>query len=175
MNVREIELVERVKNGDPKAAKEMYTVLRPVFFNYFKKYSIEENIMKDLYQDTMLAFYRNMVRNKYDFRKSKLSTYFLAIAKNKVVDYFKSRDKIIDEVSDVVYEPYTPPELTEQQLLLKEKFMQLGNKCQNIIRLFYYRGLSLKDIVDLGHYKDENSVKSQKSRCMKQLRSLIKG
>jgi RNA polymerase sigma-70 factor (ECF subfamily) len=174
MNVTEIELIERVKNGDPKAAKEMYLVLRPIFFSYFKKHPLQEDTLKDLYQETMLAFYRNLVNNKYDAKKSRMGTYFVSIGKNKVADYFKSRNVAIDEISDIAFEPYVYPDLTPQQLLLKEKFQQLGKKCQNVIRLFYYRGLSLKDIVELGFYKDENSAKSQKSRCMKQLRTLVK-
>ncbi|MEL6925658.1 MAG: hypothetical protein AAFO94_16555 [Bacteroidota bacterium] len=39
--------------------------------------------------------------------------------------------------------------------------------------MFYYRGLSIAEIVEQTDYKDANTVKAYKSRCLKKLKQLI--
>ena len=65
-------------------------------------------------------------------------------------------------------------QLTERQEKFKIAFEKLGENCQKIINLFYLDKKSIKQIKILGNYKNENTVKAQKSRCMKTLRELIK-
>ena len=48
----------------------------------------------------------------------------------------------------------------------------MGN-CQKILELFYYQEKKLGDIVNALGYDNKDVVKSQKSRCIKQLRKLI--
>jgi len=64
--------------------------------------------------------------------------------------------------------------LTVQQRLLKKHFKTLGRQCQELLTLFYYRGFTIKEILNHGSYNSENVVKSAKSRCMKTLKERIK-
>src|SRR5690606_36626853 len=64
-------------------------------------------------------------------------------------------------------------ELTIEQVLLKKHFSTLGKKCQELLTLFYYRGYTIKDIIETSDYTSENVVKSAKSRCMKTLKERI--
>ncbi len=65
-------------------------------------------------------------------------------------------------------------ELTPAQLKLKAGIKELGKKCQEIIRLFYFHRYSIAAIAeDLG-YSNENVVRSHKSRCLKKLKTMIK-
>ena len=57
--------------------------------------------------------------------------------------------------------------------LLQQFFMQLGNQCKKIITLFYYEEKRLDEIVELLGYENKEVAKSQKSRCLKQLKNLI--
>ena len=58
-------------------------------------------------------------------------------------------------------------------LLLQIYFLKLGSHCQKILELFYYQEKKLGDIVNALGYDNKDVVKSQKSRCIKQLRKLI--
>ncbi len=64
--------------------------------------------------------------------------------------------------------------LTQEQILLRKYFKQLGEKCQQVLTLFYYRGLNIEEIVKQAGYNNANVVKAQKSRCLKTLKQLIK-
>jgi len=64
-------------------------------------------------------------------------------------------------------------ELTTEQKQLQVAFKTLGQKCKEILTLFYYRGYDLEDIMNELNYTSKDVVKSQKSRCIKSLKSLI--
>ena len=65
-------------------------------------------------------------------------------------------------------------ELTIEQQLLRTHFNKLGKKCRELLTLFYYRGLTIDDIVEFAGYTNGSVVRSQKSRCLKSLKEMIK-
>ena len=54
--------------------------------------------------------------------------------------------------------------LTNQQQLIKKCLPCLGDRCKEILTLFYYEGYSLDEITEILGYSDKNVLKSQKSR-----------
>ena len=63
--------------------------------------------------------------------------------------------------------------LSREQQLLQKHFNTLGAKCKELLELFYYRGFTIKDILEHTEYGSENVIKSAKSRCMKTLKERI--
>ena len=76
-----------------------------------------------------------------------------------------------DGVTEIPVEP--PTVLTEQQQRLRTFFKKLGKKCQLVLTLFYYRGLTIEEIVEHTDYGNANTVKAQKSRCLKTLKEFV--
>ena len=65
------------------------------------------------------------------------------------------------------------PVLTKEQELLKKYYDQLGDRCKSILNLFYYQGYNLDEIRAILNYSNKKVLKSQKSRCIKQLKDLV--
>jgi len=65
------------------------------------------------------------------------------------------------------------PVLTKEQRLLKKYYDQLGDRCKSILNLFYYQGYDLDEIRVILNYSNKKVLKSQKSRCLKQLKDLV--
>ena len=65
-------------------------------------------------------------------------------------------------------------EPNEMQIQLQKAFVTLGKKCKEVLSLFYYRGYTIDEICTRLNYDNKNVVKSQKSRCIKQLKDKIK-
>jgi len=176
MKIDEQKVLARMANDDRSVLDYLYKEYREPFLSYFKKYSISEEELKDLYQDTMIAFYQNGARGKLKTLKSSMKTYVFGIGKHKAVDLLRKKSKTVEldrPVEGFEEIDFGDKELTTQQKKLKKYFAELGESCRNMLIMFYYRGLDISDIVVAGGYKDANSVKSHKSRCVKQLRSLI--
>ncbi|HNJ59041.1 MAG TPA: hypothetical protein PLH33_08390, partial [Chitinophagaceae bacterium] len=77
----------------------------------------------------------------------------------------------IDEA--VEWNSYETEQQEEQTALLQKHFEQLGEQCRKMLTLFYYEEKKLEEIMHLMNYDNKDVVKSQKHRCLKQLKNLM--
>ena len=174
-------LIAGIKNGDSKALSHVYKAYRSDFINFGLKYKLRKTELLDIYQDAIIALRNNAVEGKIDDLKSELKTYLFSIAKYMIYARLKAMRKlrIVDDTSifenqaKVSVEYDIIDDLTVEQKQLKAAFDQLGPKCKSILTLFYYRGYDLDEIGKTMHYTNTDVVKSQKSRCLRTLKSLI--
>jgi len=161
----------------------LYYKHRDAFINFGKKYGLDYDDLTDIYQEAFIALRNKALSGKLEDVKSSLKTYLFGIGKYMIFDRLKEKrkttnlDNTLYKVSDeeiVVVEIQKPQELTLEQRLLKQFFKKLGKKCQELLTMFYSRGLSIDDIIELSDYSSSSVVRSQKSRCIKTLRELIK-
>ncbi len=170
-------LYERLKDGDETAIVEMYDCYQAEFLNFFKKYDINETSLLDIFQDSIIVIYQKILVENLELTSSSLKTYLFGIGKHKVYDYFKKKQIQTNDLESLkvnVEDLKSDKEPNIYELKLARGLKQISESCQHILTLFYYRGLSIKDIVEQTDYKDENTVKSHKSRCLKKLKTLCK-
>lgn len=176
MEKQHLDLQTRLRNNDKKALEEVYATYKNAFVNYGLQFKLDTEDLIDIYQDSVIAMYQNFTMKQVQLEKSSLKTYLFSIGKHKIYDRLKERKQFVGTVvSEDEYEEITLEEkgLSEEQERLRKFFGHLGESCQEILKLFYYRGFSVKEIVSHTNYKDENTVKSHKSRCLKKLKALI--
>ena len=184
MNKVEHITIEDLKKGSDSLYKLVYENNREKFINFARRYNLQDEDIIDAYQDAYIAFYNNVVDGKLTILTSSVSTYIISIGKYLIFDKMKRNNKTINPDLDLSlvrneYEIVSAFEietenLTTEKELLKKHFIHLGEKCKNLLTLFYYRGYTIKDILELGDYNNENVVKSAKSRCLKTLKERIK-
>ena len=64
--------------------------------------------------------------------------------------------------------------IEENNLSLVGKcFDQLGDPCHTLLDLFYYQKKSMEDITIELNYKNSDSAKNQKYKCLERLRKLV--
>ena len=166
----------QLKTGDATAYQLIYEGYRDAFIAFAAKYDIDQDSILDIYQDSMLTLYENVMKGKVKDFSSSIKTYLFSIGKFKLYEQLRAHKKVVlvdnffdqEEMIEV-----TTTELTEQQLLLKKHFQKLGERCRNILELFYLQDLKIKEIMTVANYENENTVKAQKSRCLKQLKKMI--
>lgn len=174
--------VDALKSNDEAEIKALYNVNRLAFLGFSKKYNIDEADSLDVYQEAFIAIRKHAISGKlYDINSS-FKTYLFGIGKHLI--YKKLKEYSVTKTYDAQlhkaendYEEIeleTEKELTEQQQILQHYFKQLGKKCQQMLTLSFYRGLTNDEIATLEGYDSEAVVRSQKSRCLKTLKDLIK-
>lgn len=171
-----LSLEERLRQNDANAFEEVYLKFREEFINYGTRYNLTNEELLDIYQDTLIAMHQNFVIKQTVLKSSGLKTYLFGIGKNKIFNRLKELKKLcVSEKEPIRYEEiiFEEKTITEEQELLAKNFDTISESCQEILKMYYYRNLTIKEIVQLSHYKDENTVKSHKSRCLKRLKSLI--
>jgi RNA polymerase sigma-70 factor (ECF subfamily) len=68
-----------------------------------------------------------------------------------------------------------PDDLPDENLFLiaKKALGHLGQPCQQLVELFYYEKKSMEEISARLNYKNADTAKNQKCKCMARLRSLF--
>ena len=162
------ELIQQLRSGNNKdALKEMYKPF-PMVRNFIKVHGGDEDEARDVFQESLLVFYKNV--QKPDFKlTSALSTYLFAICKYLWKDELKKKNRIVSfEAKD------TPDEVLDHAVEeLKDKWLDkalnaLGGKCLEILKLFYYEKFSMEKIAEKLGYKNVDTVKTQKYKCIEQ-------
>lgn len=176
--------LDDLKQGSESAFKQIYIENREKFINFGRRYSLSEDELVEVYQDTYIAFYDNIMSGKIKAFTNSISTYLFSIGKYLIFQKMKANKKTVnpdydlqivrDNEVDVTILDLDNEGLTEEQQLLYSNFDDLGKQCKELLTLFYYRGYTIKDILELGNYNSENVIKSAKSRCLKTLKNRIK-
>lgn len=177
---KEERLIQRIRSGNKKELETVYTKYKPHFINFARKYCAEEELIQDIYQDCIIVLYENILTGKLTKLQSSLKTYLFAIGKHKLIGQLRHMEKapsISVPIEDInLLEEFAPFELNiedEQTAQLQKGYKKLGQKCQEVLRLFYYEGKKLEEIQHSLHYDSKDTVKSQKSRCLKRLKEIV--
>lgn len=169
--------IERVKSGDQKALDEIYNKYKKEFLEFATRYSINTEDATDVYQDSIIVLYENIITGKLTALTSSVKTYVFAVGKHKIFDRMKIKAKA-EDFSE--YEWLLNEEegdgfmLEERELeLVTEAYRKLGARCRDVLKLFYYENHSIDEIKNKLGYTSKDVVKSQKSRCIKQIRQIV--
>lgn len=173
-------ILELLKEGNhTKAFRLLYD-----YFPLIQKYVVQNNgnneDAKDLFQQALLVFYQKFSEGKYEYT-AKISTFLYAICRNnwnKKLTRGKERHHIsLDQQHHLTAdeENYIEENYPKQSLkkFLSEKIKELGDPCQSILIFHEFYKLSMTNIAQKMGYKNENTVRQQKYKCLIRLRKLI--
>lgn len=166
-----------LKAGNEKAITNVYEKHRNGFLLFAKRFSLDDDEILDIYQDAIIALCENAKKGKLDDLQSSISTYLFGIGKFMIYHRLKKLNKKIHTVDfekiEIEYELYDEEEENSKLTLLRNYFSQLGEQCKKVLTLFYYEEKKLDEIQELLGYANKDVLKSQKSRCLKQLKDYI--
>ena len=157
----------------------LYQKHRDYCMNFMKKTHNDDALNQDIFHDALIVFYEKV--NKEDFTLNcSIQTYLNSICRNQLLVRFKKNtkhqeyseefdDRITDWFEEIEEEKNNKIQATIKAL---DALKELGGKCYDIMRRFFYENQSMEKIaVDLG-YTNADNVKNQKARCQKELKEL---
>ncbi len=171
-------VIDKIKSGDENELASIYKEHRSEFlFWVTKNYRCNLEEAKDAYQFSILAFYENVANNKLVHLRSSIKTYLFAIGKNKILEKKKTDsryDRDYDEVDLVMEEASEEVVEKERHLKLVEKCLEkLGDPCRSMLELYYHNKMSMEEITTTLNYKNANTAKNLKYKCMNRLKRLF--
>ncbi len=172
--------LEALRNGDSSVLESIYRSNRASFLSFALGFGINHDDALDIYQDTIIAFRENVTSGKLTELKCAPSTYLCAIGKYKIFQLLRRQKPnalngriIVEETNEVIDVNLFEEEYTNRMKLIGDQLKKLGNRCRKILILFYYEGYTLDEIAMKLDYSNKLVLKSQKSRCLKQLKDSI--
>ena len=166
MSPEDQQLLRRLQKADRQALEEVYLAYQQDFLRLAQKYGLRQDDALDVYQDVVIDFYQQLQSGPSAINSS-IKAYLLGMGRYQCYKRLRQQQKEVPLDEEA-------PGLTQRQEKLRKAFGLLSPSCQVVLRLFYYRGLSLSDIVEQTKYNNTDTVKSHKSRCLKRLAELIK-
>lgn len=174
-------MIEQIKQGDTKPLVELYILYQEEFITWAAaKYSVCEDDAKDIFQDSVVAFYSNIISGKLTELTSNIKTYLFAIGKFKIYTHLKknsSRGNVLplelinDENPIAMAEFENDDELHELIAVLIEK---LPEKDRAILTKFYFENKSFKEIANEMGYASEEVARKKKHFSLKKLIDEVK-
>lgn len=178
--MKEQRLIEALKNADTDVLRTIYVSNRVAFVQFARAYNLDREEVLDIYQDAIIALRENAINGKLDSLRSSIKTYLFGIGKYMIYTKLKEQKRVrpvetIEESNDPELVEHIPQgiQLTEEKKRVLEAFELLGERCKQVLTLFYYRGFTLEEIAKVLQYNSTDVVKSQKSRCLRSIKDHI--
>ena len=171
-------IIARLRSNRKDVLAELYESYRTEFLRWIMKYRCTAEEAKDAYQFAVLTFYENIINGKLTLLSSSEKTYLFAIGKNKILEMKRASNKLTEidnleeSLPDVSFdddEQVDPNQLKRVALCLEK----LGQPCVSLLKEFYYHCRSMEEIAKLLDYKNTDSAKNQKYKCLLRLRKLF--
>jgi len=167
----DLSLISACQAGDGQAFGQLYDrYFKKIYSFVYYKISHKENT-EDLVAETFYKALNNLV--KFDSRKGSFSSWLYRIARNTVIDHYRTNKNFqdIEEISDVSFSITADDDLDRAAQIseIKDKLNRLSDTQREIIVLRVWQQLSYKEISEIVG-KSEANCKMIFSRSIKELR-----
>lgn len=168
------------RDKDHKGIKQFYIECWPEVRQLIIRNNGSEEAAKDIMQSAMASLYINIRSGKFQVRnETRIQSYFLQICKYKWYDRLKSaHNRLTESITSSEYRLSNEDELhsfieqEDRSRYIARYLEQMGDKCRELLQLFYWEDYTLQQIAAKFSYTEE-SAKNAKYRCLKKLKSLI--
>ena len=176
------ELLEAIKDS-----RERDNAVRFIYTEYFdtisslityNKGSMQD--AEDIFQEVVVNFIDIVQKDKFR-GESTIKTFLVSLARYTWLNQLKKNDRSANR--DVVFEKgreHEEADISEHLADMESKkalmttIDKLGETCRKILILFYYEGLSMREMLSHLSYENEQVVRNKKHKCLQQLTKLIK-
>lgn len=167
-------ILELFKDGQrEKAFGKLYS-LYPKIESLILSKGGQKQDASDVFQEALIILNRNL--EKSDFKlTSSFYTYLYSVSRFIWKDTQKKFSKEeLKNFNDTEVE-YFHGVLEEKKYQRAERsFLQLGNRCQELLRLFYHKAMSFREIAKVMQFSSEKIAKNQKYKCLAKAKDIYK-
>lgn len=170
-------VIEGIKYRSDETLAELYKSYRTEFISWLiKNYRCSMEEAKEAFQSSVITLYENVIHGKLTTLNSSIKTYLFAIGKNKLSELRKASQRYTDFEStsnNPVWET-GDYQANEMDLRRVEKSLgMLGEPCKTLLELYYYKKSSMPEIAEVLQYKNADTAKNLKYKCLQRLRKIF--
>lgn len=196
----DIEVTDGLQQRNGKIEEWFYSSSRQYFNEHFNQIFFDKDRKQEIFQTAFLKLWTEISNGKISVKDGRVSrmqpsgqykpmtcsltTFLMAFAKNENREILRNCHEsdnvlLMDNVSYAACAAYDADEdIQSLRIRIVDDCIQsLSPHCVEILTLFYYKGKSLDEIIEIRKGKNENKtgLKSAKAKCMAVLRERAKG
>jgi RNA polymerase sigma factor (sigma-70 family) len=173
----EQEIISAIRSKE--AVNSALRYLYDSYYRYLERYVLQnsgnEDDAADTIQEAFLVFIRLIEENKFR-QESSIKSYLYSITRNLWITELRKRKSMA--LRNELYENDQNKEIAdishaiiknESHKIIMGLFAEIGQKCKNILYRFYYEELSMKEIMVLEGFSNEQVLRNKKHKCLKGL------
>ena len=181
MNFSDGELIETLKKehvSDTTIAF-LYRNYFNVLSSYVKQNQGSQQDAEDIFQEVIISFMEIIRKGKFR-GESSVKTFLFTLNKFTWLNELKKRGRALlreekfgtgadaedRDVSHFLIE-------REAKTLISAIMDKLGDACRKILMAYYYENLSMKEILPLVDYENEQVLRNKKYKCLKSLEQML--
>ena len=175
--MKDNQILEFMKSNNLSKASEKLYAYFPVVKKLVLKNSGTKQDAEDIYQEALIILFRKIQDNNF-ILSSSLNTYLYSVCRYLWSDALKKKNKSLSSEKMEIFaaDPEIENEYREEldYHLAEKAFQMIGEKCKELLLLFYFKKLSFKQIATQLKFASEMVAKNQKYRCLEKAKDNLK-
>lgn len=140
---------------------------------FVRSNSGDDSDAEDVFQDVLVAFYRNIRTGKFR-GDSAIKTYLYSMIRNQWLVRLKKNQRNVkmedpeqaERTMHVSPSNYKTDDLTNQ---VNKLLGEVSERCRELLKRYYFDNLPMSEVAERTGFENENSAKTQKYKCMQRL------
>lgn len=171
--------IDKVLKGDTNAFSYLVDKYKDMVYTLAMKVVKDKEEAEEISQDSFIKAYKSLSKFKGD---SKFSTWLYKITYNNCMDVVKKKarryniteiDEVVENKLEAIENTLDSIERNERSEILKHCLDYLPEDEKSILWLFYFKELSLKEIIEVTSLSEAN-IKVKLHRARKRLLTIVK-
>ena len=159
-------ILEFFKNGQREKAFAQLYQLYPKIEKLILSKGGGKQDASDVFQEALIILYRKLQTSDFVLTAS-FYTYLYSVSRYIWSDTQKQNSKIPKNELDDFEEDVVKTIHAEKKYQFAERaFSELGERCQQLLMLFYHKKMSFDAIAKVMQFKSEKIAKNQKYKCL---------
>lgn len=174
------DIIQGIVIGDNRTINRIYKLYYPAIARMIINNNGTEDEAKDIFQESVLVLYNKVTQKQFEL-SSKLSTFLYAVSRrlwlkqltrkgsvansSDISDY----EDILQVEDDIDKHQENEAKFDQMNLALEE----LGEPCKTLLKDFYIKNHSMKDIQEKFGYTNTDNAKTQKYKCLQRLKKIF--
>jgi len=176
--LRDKEFVGRIKSNDRTVLGELFMRYKRLVFSYIHRNGGSDADAEDMLQEAIIVLWQKVNSGNFEL-SARLSTFIMAVAKNKWMGEMRRRRKMSGEE---VWEnspddnPSSLERLLSQEQVdwVRRALERISPLCKKLLSLFYFEEKGLEEIARILNFANSDVAKSKKYQCKKSLEAALK-
>jgi RNA polymerase sigma factor (sigma-70 family) len=175
--INDEDLIRRIRENDRSVLGEIFLRYDRMVCAYIQSNGGSHDDAEDMLQESVIALWQQVCSGTFEV-KARLSTYVMAIAKNKWLAELRrrrhhSQDSAADELETLDPNPLQEALDGERLEHFRLAFDQLQPVCRQLLTLYYFEERSMNNIAEIMNFANSDVAKSKKYQCLKALEKLL--
>lgn len=177
------EILIGIRKGDNQVLRFVYDSYYESVRKMVKQRTGSDDLAQDIFQEALVVIYKKSQNDEFSIEQSSFFTYFYAICKIGIKNYFKNSEKdIIYQSVDYNDDYDINAELEDEELMFQEgikeqlfhKYIkQISKNCLKLLRLVI-KGYRSAEIAKKLNLSWDTYVRKRKKICLESLIEMIK-